>query len=386
MFSWPASDCQYPPHGLYVAMLLDPMRTIVTLVARCHVLITLFWLSLFAGVKSSVRIPRPVPRLVSSTVLVETFEPGRSVAAYMKEASSINTQIVGLGVDAFLKMLLVDNFVHTDLHPGNILFRAVSGQHITQQQQQCVQQPSSKEATVQQQQQQEQHRRQWWSHLWHRKQSTSNGGGNVSRAAATAADGGAVCSNAAAAELQQPLRSSMSSSHQQSLSSSSREYQCARSTTRAQSAAVSAQLVLLDFGLAEQLTPEVRHHFISFLMAISAGDGLAAARHLLQWSNDQTCPDTSAFTADVVALFNEECDIQRDEGIDLDAVMKSVLGLARKHHVGVDSCYASLVISVCVLVGFAKALDPEVNLMDAATPTLLAYAMTGAVVGRLYST
>ncbi len=29
-------------------------------------------------------------------------------------------QVVGLGVDAYLKMLLVDNFVHTDLHPGNI--------------------------------------------------------------------------------------------------------------------------------------------------------------------------------------------------------------------------------------------------------------------------
>jgi aarF domain-containing kinase len=31
------------------------------------------------------------------------------------------------------------------------------------------------------------------------------------------------------------------------------------------------QLVLLDFGLAEELTPQVRHHFISFLTAICAG-------------------------------------------------------------------------------------------------------------------
>ena len=30
---------------------------------------------------------------------------------------------MGLGVDAYLKMLLVDNFVHTDLHPGNIFVR-----------------------------------------------------------------------------------------------------------------------------------------------------------------------------------------------------------------------------------------------------------------------
>ncbi len=31
---------------------------------------------------------------------------------------------MGLGVDAYLKMLLIDNFVHTDLHPGNIFVRA----------------------------------------------------------------------------------------------------------------------------------------------------------------------------------------------------------------------------------------------------------------------
>ena len=28
-----------------------------------------------------------------------------------------------MGVNAFLKMVLIDNFVHGDLHPGNILVR-----------------------------------------------------------------------------------------------------------------------------------------------------------------------------------------------------------------------------------------------------------------------
>lgn len=63
-------------------------------------------------------IPRPIPGLVSSTVLVESFEAGQSVAVFMREPAAINTQIVALGVDAYLKMLLTDNFVHTDLHPG----------------------------------------------------------------------------------------------------------------------------------------------------------------------------------------------------------------------------------------------------------------------------
>ena len=45
------------------------------------------------------------------------------MSKYIGTRDSRNTQIVALGVDAYLKMLLHDNFVHTDLHPGNILVR-----------------------------------------------------------------------------------------------------------------------------------------------------------------------------------------------------------------------------------------------------------------------
>ena len=41
--------------------------------------------------------------------------------------------------------------------------------------------------------------------------------------------------------------------------------------------------ILLDFGLAEELTPRVRRHFISFLHAISKGDAAAGARHMLEF-------------------------------------------------------------------------------------------------------
>ena len=65
-------------------------------------------------------------------------------------------------------------------------------------------------------------------------------------------------------------------------------------------------------------------------------------------------------------------------------VMKEVLRISRLHEVTVDSCYAALVIGVCVIVGFATSLDPGVNIMDAAAPCLLFHSLTGRVVGRLY--
>ena len=55
---------------------------------------------------------------------------GESVAKYIREPSPFNTQIVSLGVDTYLKMLLADNFVHTDLHPGNIMVR-IRGVRVT---------------------------------------------------------------------------------------------------------------------------------------------------------------------------------------------------------------------------------------------------------------
>lgn len=48
--------------------------------------------------------------------------------------------------------------------------------------------------------------------------------------------------------------------------------------------------ILLDFGLAEELTPRVRRHFISFLHAISKGDAAAGARHMLQFGAVQVWP------------------------------------------------------------------------------------------------
>lgn len=279
--------------------------------------------------RQSIVIPTLVNDLVSKSVIVESFEEGKCVSYYMKNPSPINTTIVALGVDAYLKMLLSDNLVHTDLHPGNILVRKV----------------------------------------------VING-------------------------------------HEQ------------------------VQIILLDLGLVEELQPDVRKHFISFLNMISKGtscfliilltfffdgcilrslhphpvpvtcldisflreyyrvlasvqtlvpgDGENAARHFLQWSSDQNCKSQEAFTKDMVDLFNEQANIQSPSGIDLDKIIKSVLALSRKHQVSISSKYAALVIGVCIIVGFATGLDPRVNVMDAATPVLLTYALTGRVMGRMY--
>uniref|UniRef100_A0A453BBG4 ABC1 atypical kinase-like domain-containing protein n=1 Tax=Aegilops tauschii subsp. strangulata TaxID=200361 RepID=A0A453BBG4_AEGTS len=73
-----------------------------------------------------VSFPEPLYPLVHPAVLIESFENGESVARFVDETegnSRMKKDLAHIGTYAFLKMLLEDNFIHADMHPGNILVR-----------------------------------------------------------------------------------------------------------------------------------------------------------------------------------------------------------------------------------------------------------------------
>ncbi|KAF7803569.1 putative serine/threonine-protein kinase abkC isoform X1 [Senna tora] len=74
----------------------------------------------------NVSFPKPVYPLVHPAVLVETYEQGECVSHYVDDLQGherIKSALAHIGTHALLKMLLVDNFIHADMHPGNILVR-----------------------------------------------------------------------------------------------------------------------------------------------------------------------------------------------------------------------------------------------------------------------
>ncbi|PQM33208.1 putative serine/threonine-protein kinase abkC [Prunus yedoensis var. nudiflora] len=73
-----------------------------------------------------VSFPKPLYPLVHPACLVETYEQGECVSHYVDDLEGhdrIKSALAHIGTHALLKMLLVDNFIHADMHPGNILVR-----------------------------------------------------------------------------------------------------------------------------------------------------------------------------------------------------------------------------------------------------------------------
>nr|XP_028602508.1 uncharacterized aarF domain-containing protein kinase 2 isoform X1 [Podarcis muralis] len=76
-----------------------------------------------------VKFPVPLRPFVTRNILVETYEESTPIAQYLQTEATkeLRWKIAQMGMDMILKMVFVDNFVHADLHPGNILVQGAEG-------------------------------------------------------------------------------------------------------------------------------------------------------------------------------------------------------------------------------------------------------------------
>lgn len=245
-----------------------------------------------------VRFPQPVVPLVAPAVLVETFEEGVGINRWVSGSKAAHARggsdeqgearatrepetpqevfrdnLGRLGVDSLLKMVIGHNFVHADLHPGNILVRS-SGTD-----------------------------------------------------AAPTLDG----------------------------------------------------VVFLDAGMTASLSMRERDELLHFFDSISEGDGRSAASAVLQFADGsatnrfaggrgipsgQTCPNPAAFENDMETLFDSFPYRSEVLGVTAGEFMQETLELVRKHEVRVSGQVLTVIVTSCVLEGWAIGLSPGVSVLD----------------------
>ena len=73
----------------------------------------------------NIVFPKPYLHYTHPKVLVESFEKGVPISEFTKPrvSSHVKNILATMGIDLFLKMIILDNCIHADLHPGNILVR-----------------------------------------------------------------------------------------------------------------------------------------------------------------------------------------------------------------------------------------------------------------------
>lgn len=77
---------------------------------------------------SSISFPKPLRGWSSPRVLVEEYvEDAIPIATYLQDSSPngihLRRELAGPLLRAFLKMVFIDNFIHGDLHPGNVMVK-----------------------------------------------------------------------------------------------------------------------------------------------------------------------------------------------------------------------------------------------------------------------
>lgn len=150
------------------------------------------------------------------------------------------------------------------------------------------------------------------------------------------------------------------------------------------------QLVLLDTGIYSELTREDRRNFLALFKAVIDDDGGAAARMMIEESREFVLPngqktklrpvEQEKFEAKMHHLVHEA----RTRGLLLgregvSGLLHSVLSLCYEHRVKLEPHFVSVVLSVAIIEGLGRRLDPDIDLLARAAPFIAKAAAKAAL-------
>ncbi|KAG8758762.1 hypothetical protein FRC11_003101 [Ceratobasidium sp. 423] len=271
-------------------------------------------------VQTAVVFPRPLVNWSTDEVLVEEYADAVPLKYFLRHGGGpFDHRIANLGLDAFLNMLLLDNFVHADLHPGNIMIKFYK--------------PSTRDMFCN-----------FFSSVFN--------------------SSGPPLNKYAHAE------SDIIIAHLRQLAQSPDEWR--QALNELEEDGYQPELVFLDAGLVTVLSERNRSNFLDLFRAIAEFDGYRTGQLMVERCRTPHLavdPDVFALKMQHLVLGVKRKTFSLGK-IKIADVLYEVLRAVRTHHVRMEADFVNTVISLLLLEGIGRQLDPEMDLLKSSLPIL----------------
>ncbi|KAI7822557.1 hypothetical protein BC939DRAFT_453641 [Gamsiella multidivaricata] len=264
----------------------------------------------------TVTFPTPLIQFATKEMLIEEFVDALPLKAYLQNgAGPYDLKIADIGLDGFLRMLIFDNFVHADLHPGNIFVRFYN--------------PSA-------------------NNLFKQLIARFKGEGYKSMSHED--------------EATMRLRAVPKGDDKAWIQELQNLYD----------EGWRPQVVFIDAGLVSVLSDKNRRDFLDLFHALAEFDGYRAGELMIErCRSPETVLDGEGFALRMQRLIlgvrNTAMSLSKIKIADL---LAEVMSMVRTHHVPMEGDFANVIISILILEGIGRQLNPNIDLFKTALPIL----------------
>ncbi|KAK6464245.1 putative ABC1 family protein, mitochondrial precursor [Scheffersomyces coipomensis] len=261
-----------------------------------------------------IHFPKPYLNFTTRNILVEEFihaiPMSKLLSLTENFGKNLSKEVSDKGLDAFLKMLILDNFVHADLHPGNMMVRFYKNELFKHEREYKIVKSSNEIET-----------------------------------------------NRITNEL---LKLGDDS-----------EAWCTKLSTLYDEG-YHAEICFLDVGLVTELNHVDRINFIDLFRSLSEFDGYRAGELMIERSRTpDTAINKEIFALKVEKLVDRMKERTFTLGnISIGDLLDQVLNMVRNHHVRMEGDFITVIVAILLLEGLGRQLDPELDLFASSLPVL----------------
>ena len=130
-------------------------------------------------------------------------------------------------------------------------------------------------------------------------------------------------------------------------------------------------IVFLDVGMVAELDERNQSNYVEFFAAVAMRDGRKGAELMIRYAPHHDCRDPERFMDEVGRIFAEVTDRPVAE-IEVSLVIGKVMDAVRRHRIQLESAFTTVNVSIMVLEGVGRQLDPSLDLIHETSPHLFA--------------